>query len=118
MYGLRDRIFKKYKDLNQRMNHPPPQISPSIWREKVQKLTYPNWVEMSDKNKGNQEKSELAATGGSASLAKYRHEEIKQTEKEPDPIEMFRRFHVKKDKNWVSSKAKTLNVSSIMFTEY
>ncbi|CAI0431998.1 unnamed protein product [Linum tenue] len=98
MYGLRDRIFKKYKDLNQRMNHPPPQISPSIWRE----------MEMSEKNKGNREKSELAATGGSAPLAKYRLEEIKQTRKEPDPIEMFRRFHVK-DKNWVSSKAKTLH---------
>ncbi|CAI0400731.1 unnamed protein product [Linum tenue] len=36
-------------------------------------------------------------------------ETIKQTGKEPDPIEMFRRFHVKKDKNWVSSKAKTLH---------
>ncbi|CAI0626197.1 unnamed protein product [Linum tenue] len=32
-------------------------------------------MEMSDKNKGNREKSELAATGGSAPLAKYRHEE-------------------------------------------
>ncbi|CAL1402874.1 unnamed protein product [Linum trigynum] len=81
MYGLRDRIFKKYKDLNQRMNHPPPQISPSIWREMFQKWTNPNWVEMSDKNKGNREKSELAATGGSSPLAKYRHEEIKQTGK-------------------------------------
>ncbi|CAI0545625.1 unnamed protein product [Linum tenue] len=70
MYGLRDQIFKKYKDLNQRMNHPPPQISPSIWREMLQKWTNPNWV-----NIGNREKSELAATGGSALLAKYRHEE-------------------------------------------
>ncbi|CAI0432313.1 unnamed protein product [Linum tenue] len=68
-----------------------------------------NDMEMSDTNKGNREKSELAATGGSAPLAKYRHEEIKQTGKEPDSIEMFRRFHVKKDKNWVSSKAKTLH---------
>ncbi|CAI0381840.1 unnamed protein product [Linum tenue] len=94
MYGLRDQIFKKYKDLNQRMNHPLPQISPSIWRKMVQKWTNPNWVEMSDKNKGNREKSELAATGGSAPLAKY---------------DMKRRFHVKKDKNWVSSKARTLH---------
>ncbi|CAL1411108.1 unnamed protein product [Linum trigynum] len=75
MYGLRDWIFKKYKDMNQRINHPPPQISPSTWREMVQKWTNPNWVEMSDKNKGNREKSELVATGGSAPLAKYRHEE-------------------------------------------
>ncbi|CAI0430531.1 unnamed protein product [Linum tenue] len=103
MYCLRDMIFTKYKDLNERMNHPPPQISPSIWRE----------MEMSDKNKGNREKSELAATGGSAPLAKYRHEEIKQTGKEPDLIEMFRRFHVKKDKNWVSSKAKPLHDGKI-----
>ncbi|CAI0433538.1 unnamed protein product [Linum tenue] len=84
--------------MNNRMNHPPPQINPSIWRE----------MEISDKNKDNQEMSELAATGGSTPLAKYRHEEIKQTGKEPDPIEMFKRFHVKKDKHWVSSMAKDL----------
>ncbi|CAL1401345.1 unnamed protein product [Linum trigynum] len=68
MYGLRDPIFTKYKDLNERINHPPPQISPSIWMEMVQKWTDPNWVEMSDKNEENREKSELAATGGSAPL--------------------------------------------------
>ncbi|CAL1355049.1 unnamed protein product [Linum trigynum] len=75
----------------------------------VQKWTDPNWVEISDKNKENLGKSELAATGTSAPLAKYRHEEIKQAGKEPDPIEMFGCFHVKKDKNWVSSKAKNLH---------
>ncbi|CAL1361559.1 unnamed protein product [Linum trigynum] len=70
------------------MNHPPPQITPSIWREMVEKWANPNWLEISDKNKKNREKSELATTSDSAPLAKYRYEE---------------------DKNWASSKAKDLH---------
>ncbi|CAI0426725.1 unnamed protein product [Linum tenue] len=57
------------------MNHPPPQITPSIWREMVQKWANLNWLEISDKNKKNREKSELATTSGSAPLTKYRYEE-------------------------------------------
>ncbi|CAI0430530.1 unnamed protein product, partial [Linum tenue] len=45
-----------------------------------------NDMEMSDKNKGNREKSELAATGGSAPLAKYRHEEDGKIEAEAEKV--------------------------------
>ncbi|CAL1412110.1 unnamed protein product [Linum trigynum] len=62
MYGIRNRIFTKYKDLNDRMNHPPPKTTPSIWRKMVHKWDDLNCVETSAKNKENQEKSELAAT--------------------------------------------------------
>ncbi|CAL1370181.1 unnamed protein product [Linum trigynum] len=96
MYGFRNRVLNQYPTLAERINNPPTEIPAHIWRDMVNKWSDPNWKSTSDKNKANREKSELTATGGSVPMAKFRLDQIKKTGKEPNPIETFKKFHVKK----------------------
>ncbi|CAI0462173.1 unnamed protein product [Linum tenue] len=64
----------------------------------------------SDKNKANREKSEITGTGGFVPMAKFRLDQIKKTGKEPDPIETFKKFHVKKaNGEFTTPKAQTIH---------
>ncbi|CAI0399722.1 unnamed protein product [Linum tenue] len=110
MYGFRNRVFNQYPTLAERINNPPTEIPAHIWREMVNKWSDPNWKSTSDKNKANREKSELTATGGSVPMAKFRLDQIKKTGKEPDPIETFKKFHVKKGNGeFTTPKAQTIH---------
>ncbi|CAL1381747.1 unnamed protein product [Linum trigynum] len=110
MYGFRNRVFSEHATLAERLNNPPTEIPAHIWRDMVNKWSDPNWKSTSDKNKANREKSELTATGGSIPMAKFRLDQIKKMEKEPDPIETFRKFHVKKaNGEFTTPKAQTIH---------
>ncbi|CAL1360140.1 unnamed protein product [Linum trigynum] len=110
MYGFRNRVFNQYPTIAERINNPPTEIPAHIWREMVNKWSDPNWKSTTDKNKANREKSELTATGGSVPMAKFRLDQIKKTGKEPDPIETFKKFHVKKGNGeFTTPKAQTIH---------
>ncbi|CAI0399193.1 unnamed protein product [Linum tenue] len=111
MYGFRNQVFSEHATLAERLNNPPTEIPAHIWRDMVNKWSDPNWKSTSDKNKANREKSELTATGGSVPMAKFRLDQIKKTGKEPDPIETFKKFHVKKaNGEFTTPKAQTIHV--------
>ncbi|CAI0380757.1 unnamed protein product [Linum tenue] len=110
MYGFRNRVFSEHATLAERLNNPPTEIPAHIWRDMVNKWSDPNWKSTSDKNKANREKSEITATGGSVPMAKFRLDQIKKTGKEPDPIETFKKFHVKKSNGeFTTPKAQTIH---------
>ncbi|CAL1379501.1 unnamed protein product [Linum trigynum] len=111
MYGFRNRVFSEHATLAERLNNPPTEIPADIWRDMVNKWSDPNWKSTSDKNKANREKSEITATGGYVPMAKFRLDQIKKTGKEPDPIETFKKFHVKKaNGEFTTPKAQTIHV--------
>ncbi|CAL1355319.1 unnamed protein product [Linum trigynum] len=110
MYGFRNRVFSEHATLAERLNNPPTEIPAHIWRDMVNKWSDPNWKSTSDKNKANREKSEITATGGSVPMANFRLDQIKKTGKEPDPIETFKKFHVKKaNGEFTTPKAQTIH---------
>ncbi|CAL1371205.1 unnamed protein product [Linum trigynum] len=108
MYGFRNRVFSKHATLAERLNNPPTEIPAHIWRDMVSKWSDPNWKSTSDKNKTNREKFELTTTGGSVPMAKFRRD--KKTGREPDLIETFKKFHVKKGNGeFTTPKAQTIH---------
>ncbi|CAI0475613.1 unnamed protein product [Linum tenue] len=110
MYGFRNRVFNQYPTLAERINDPPTEIPAHIWREMVNKWSDPKWKSTSDKNKANREKSEVTATGGFVPMANFRLDQIKKTGKEPNPIETFKKFHVKKGNGeFTTPKAQTIH---------
>ncbi|CAL1371338.1 unnamed protein product [Linum trigynum] len=111
MYEFRNRVFNQYHTLAERINNPPSKIPAHIWRDMVNKWRDLNWKSTSDKNKANREKSKLTATGGSVPMAKFMLDQIKKTGKEPDPIETFKKFHVKKGNGgFTTPKPHTIHV--------
>ncbi|CAI0540405.1 unnamed protein product [Linum tenue] len=110
MYGFRNPVFSEHATLAERLSNPPTEIPAHIWRDMVNKWSDPNWKSTGDKNKGNRGKSVITTNGGSVPMEKFRLDQIKKTGKEPDPIETFKKFHVKKaNGEFTTPKAQTIH---------
>ncbi|CAN1236934.1 hypothetical protein LINGRAPRIM_LOCUS1784 [Linum grandiflorum] len=109
MYTLRHGVFSKYKSLKDRYEHPPENITPTIWRQMVDKWSTDKWAEKSVQNKDNRSNSGLKGTGGSIPMAKFRADKKKKDGVEPSPIDLWEKFHMKKDKTWSTEKAETMH---------
>ncbi|CAN0859942.1 hypothetical protein LINGRAHAP2_LOCUS7802, partial [Linum grandiflorum] len=79
MYTLRHGVFSKYKSLKDRYEHLPENITPTIWRQMVDKWSTDKWAKKKDGV-------------------------------EPSPIDLWEKFHMKKDKTWSTKKAETMHV--------
>ncbi|XP_065618133.1 uncharacterized protein LOC112025790 isoform X2 [Quercus suber] len=74
MFRIRNSIFQKYKEKEDRYKNGHSFILTPFWKEMVDKWMEGDWGDISLINKGNRNKFEIFSTTSSVPMAKYRYE--------------------------------------------